>query len=77
MRKGHPIEHNLRRKTYFLAENFGVSNRLSGVGTEDILFQQQELARQISVHCQNYYAVKVMLIESDFLLTVPYLLDNN
>ena len=74
MRKGHPLEYNLTRITYFTAKHIGVSNRPSGAGAEDILFQQQGLARQISIRCQNYYAAKTMLIESDFLLTVPYLL---
>ena len=74
MRKGHPIEHNLTQQTYFAAKHIGVSNRPSGPGAEDILFQQQGLSRQISIRCQNYYAAKAMLIESDFLLTVPYLL---
>jgi DNA-binding transcriptional LysR family regulator len=74
MRKGHPLEYNLTRTTYFTAKHIGVSNRPNGAGAEDISFQQQGLARQISIRCQNYYAAKTMLIESDFLLTVPYLL---
>jgi DNA-binding transcriptional LysR family regulator len=51
-----------------------VSNRPSGAAAEDILFQQQGLSRHISIRCQNYYAAKAMLVESDFLLTVPSLL---
>jgi DNA-binding transcriptional LysR family regulator len=74
MRKGHPLEYNLTRTTYFTAKHIGVSNRPNGAGAEDISFQQQGLARQISIRCQNYYAAKTMLIESDFLLTVPYFL---
>jgi len=74
MRKGHPIENNLTRQSYFAAKHIGVSNRPSGAAAEDILFQQQGHSRQISIRCQNYYAAKAMLIESDFLLTVPYLL---
>jgi len=74
MRKGHPIENNLTRQTYFAAKHIGVSNRPSGAAAEDILFQQQGLSRHISIRCQNYYAAKAMLFESDFLLTVPYLL---
>lgn len=66
MRKGHPIEQDLRRQMYFAAENIGVSNRPSEVGTEDILFQQQGFARHSSVHSENYYAAKVILIESGF-----------
>lgn len=59
---------------YFAAENIGVSNRPSEVGTEDILFQQQGFALHSSVHSENYYAAKVILIESNLLLTEPYLL---
>jgi DNA-binding transcriptional LysR family regulator len=72
MRKGHPLENNLTRQAYFEAKHIGVSNRPSGAAAEDILFQQQGLSRQISIRCQNYYAAKTMLIESDFLLTVPF-----
>jgi len=32
------------------------------------------LSRHISIRFQNYYAANAMLIESDFLLTVPYML---
>lgn len=74
MRKGHPLENSLTQKTYFAAKHIGVSNRPSGAAAEDILFQQQGLSRKITIRCQNYYAAKAMLIESDFLLTVPYLL---
>ena len=74
MRKGHPLENNLTQQTYFGAYHIGVSNRPSGAAGEDILFQQQGLSRQISIRCQNYYAAKAMLIESNFLLTVPSLL---
>lgn len=74
MRKGHPLAHNLTRDGYFAAKHIGVSNRPSGAAAEDILFQQQGLARRISIRCQNYYAAKAMLVESDLLLTVPYLL---
>ena len=74
IRKGHPLENNLTRKIYFEAKHISVSNRPSGAAAEDILFQQQGLSRLISIRCQNYYAAKAMLIESDFLLTVPYML---
>ena len=74
MRKGHPLEHNLTQENYFAAKHIGVSNRPSGDAAEDILFQHQGLSRRISIRCQNYYAAKAMLIESDFLLTVPYML---
>ena len=76
MRKGHSLEDNLTQQTYFAAKHIGVSNRPSGAAAEDILFQQQGLSRNIRIRCQNYYAAKAMLIESDFLLTVPYILGN-
>jgi DNA-binding transcriptional LysR family regulator len=74
IRKGHPIESNLTRQAYFAAKHIGVSNRPSGASAEDLLFQQQGLSRLISIRCQNYYAATAMLIESDLLLTVPYML---
>lgn len=74
MRKGHPLENNLTQASYFAAKHIGVSNRSSGAAVEDILFQQQGLSRQVSIRCQNYYAAKAMLMESDYLLTVPYIL---
>jgi DNA-binding transcriptional LysR family regulator len=76
MRKGHPVENNLTRQAYFGAKHIGVSHRPSGAAVEDLLFQQQGLSRQISIRCQNYYAAKAILIESDFLLTLPYKLGN-
>lgn len=74
MRKSHPLENNLTQKAYFEAKHIGVSNRPSGDAAEDIMFQQQGLSRHISIRCQNYYAAKAMLIESDFILTVPHML---
>lgn len=74
MRKTHPLENNLTQKTYFSAKHIGVSNRSSGDAAEDIMFQQQGLSRNISIRCQNYYAAKAIMIDSDFLLTVPYML---
>jgi DNA-binding transcriptional LysR family regulator len=74
MRKGHPLESNLSQQNYLAAKHISVSNRPSGASVEDILFQQQGLSRQINIRCQNYYAAKAMLLDSDFLLTVPYML---
>lgn len=74
MRKGHPFEKAMTQQDYFSAKHIGVSNRPSGAAAEDILFQQQGLSRNISIRCQNYNAAKAMLIDTDFLLTVPYML---
>lgn len=72
MRKDHPLESQLTQSNYFSAKHIGVSNRPSGAAAEDILFQQQGLSRNIAIRCQNYYAAKAMVVESDYLLTVPY-----
>jgi DNA-binding transcriptional LysR family regulator len=74
MRKGHPFESANTQQNYFSAIHIGVSNRPSGAAAEDILFQQQGLSRNISIRCQNYNAAKAMLIDTEFLLTVPYML---
>ncbi|MFT4995119.1 MAG: DNA-binding transcriptional LysR family regulator [Paraglaciecola sp.] len=71
LRKDHPLGGNLTQATYFSALHIGVSNRPSGAAVEDILFQQQGLARQISIRCQNYAAAKTMVESSDYLLTLP------
>lgn len=71
IRKGHPLANNLNQESYFSAQHIGVSNRPSGAAAEDLLFQQQGLARQISIRCQNYAAAKAMVEESDYLLTLP------
>ncbi|MGS2720732.1 LysR family transcriptional regulator [Paraglaciecola aestuariivivens] len=71
MRQDHPLGHSLTEQAYFAAEHIGVSNRPSGASAEDLLFQQQGLARKIVLRCQNYYAAKSILENSDLLLTVP------
>jgi DNA-binding transcriptional LysR family regulator len=74
MRKGHPLEKTLTTEDYFEAQHIGVSNRPSGAGAEDLLFQQQGLSRRISIRCQNYYAAQVMVADSNLLLTLPFIL---
>jgi hypothetical protein len=56
MRKGHPLEYNLTRTTYFTAKHISVSNRPSGAGAEDISFQQQRLARQTNIRRKLIYS---------------------
>ncbi|WP_340678232.1 LysR family transcriptional regulator [Paraglaciecola sp.] len=70
MRSGHPLANQLTVTNYLAAKHIGVSNRPSGAAVEDILLQQQGLARQISIRCQNFYAAKTIVAESDLLLTV-------
>lgn len=71
LRKGHPLADNLNQANYFSALHIGVSNRPSGAAAEDLLFQQQGLARKIVIRCQNYAAAKAMVEASDYLLTLP------
>ena len=71
LRAGHPLAHPLRVEDYLAARHIGVSNRPSGAAIEDILLQQQGLARQISIRCQNFFAAKAIVEASDLLLTVP------
>jgi DNA-binding transcriptional LysR family regulator len=71
MRKGHPLQGQLDQRHYFSARHIGVSNRSSGAAVEDILFQQQGLARQIGLRCQNYYAATSIVSGCDYLLTLP------
>jgi DNA-binding transcriptional LysR family regulator len=71
LRTGHPLADGLDPQGYFGAQHIGVSNRPSGAAAEDLLFQQQGLARKLSIRCQNYAAAKAMVEESDYLLTLP------
>jgi DNA-binding transcriptional LysR family regulator len=71
LRKGHPLVGNLNQVSYFAALHIGVSNRPSGAAAEDLLFQQQGMARRISIRCQNYAAAKAIVEKSDYLLTLP------
>jgi DNA-binding transcriptional LysR family regulator len=71
MRAQHPLCKNLHQESYFAASHISVSNRPVGPAAEDILFQERGLMRHLSVRCQNYYAAKAVLIDSDLLLTLP------
>lgn len=46
----------------------------SGVTTVDLLFQERDYVRQTSIRCQNYYAAREPLKNSEQLLTLPRLL---
>lgn len=71
MKVSHPLVSKLSAEDYLAAKHIGVSNRPSGAALEDILLQQQGLARQIGIRCQNYYAAKDIVAQSDYLLTMP------
>lgn len=74
MRQGHPLNCTLNAQNYFSARHIGVSNRPSGAVAEDLLFQQQGLARNIGIRCQNYYSASAMVANTDYLLTLPKLI---
>lgn len=67
----HPLVDGLSRSDYFKAQHIAVSHRPSGAAMEDLIFQEQGLARNISVRCQNYYAAKEMVKGTATLLTLP------
>lgn len=71
LRGDHPLTTRLDKINYLAANHIVVSNRPSGAALEDILLQQQGLARRISIRCQHYYAAVAMVAESDLLLTMP------
>ncbi|NND01132.1 MAG: LysR family transcriptional regulator [Gammaproteobacteria bacterium] len=73
MRKGHPLAAGLNRENYLVADHLIVSNRPSGMTVEDILIQDKNLVRQTTIRCQNYFAAKELLKNSDQLLTIPML----
>lgn len=90
LRRGHPLleasntkkqqsetsnsEFSLSAEAYLSATHLNVSNRPSGMTAEDTLFQQQGLARNVTVRCQNYFAAKEIVKTSDQLLTLPRML---
>ena len=71
MRKQHPLTKSMNIKMYFDAKHIGVSNRSSGASVEDLSFQQLGMSRKVVIRCQNYYAAKSMVANSDNLLTLP------
>lgn len=76
MRKGHPLEHGLGKQEYLAAKHMVVSNRPTGTALEDLQLQEKGLVRQIAIRCQNYYAAREMLRDSDVILTMPQSLAN-
>lgn len=74
MRKGHPLSSGLDQKQYLASRHMVVSNRPTGAAMEDLQLQEKGLVRQVAIRCQNYYAAREMLRDSDVLLTLPSLL---
>ena len=71
VRKEHFFTKNNTKEAYLNANHISVSNRASGPSIEDFIFQQQGVIRNISLRCQNFYATRSILMNSDLLLTVP------
>ena len=74
MRDKHPLTKGPTLNEYLAATHLTVSNRPSGMTAEDLFFQERGYVRQVSVRCQNYYAARELLKDSDQLLTLPHLL---
>lgn len=67
-------KNQLSSKDYLSATHLNVSNRPSGMTAEDTLFQERGLARNVTVRCQNHFAAKEIVKNSDQLLTLPRIL---
>lgn len=70
LRRGHPLANKLNKANYLQASHINVSNRPSGMTVEDNIFIRQGLERRSSIRCQNYYAAKEIVKNSDQLLTL-------
>lgn len=67
----HQMRNRLDKAAYMQANHISVSHRTSGPTVEDMMFQEQGLARSIAIRCQNYHAAKAIVKQSDLLLTLP------
>jgi len=74
MRHEHPLAGTLNKKSYLESSHLNVSNRTSGLTIEDTMFQEAGLKRKTTIRCQNHFAAKEILKNSDQLLTTPQLL---
>lgn len=74
MRADHPNVDRLSKDRYLAATHIAVSNRPSGMTAEDTLFQERGVERKSMIRCQNYYAAREIVRNSDQILTVPELL---
>lgn len=72
LRADHPLLNaSLDLGSYLGAGHVMVSARRSGAGIEDLALSEQGLERTVRLRCQEYYAACQVLIETDFLLTLP------
>jgi DNA-binding transcriptional LysR family regulator len=70
IRRQHPLVNCLNKKNYLKATHINVSNRPSGMTVEDSFFLSQGLTRKSTIRCQNYFAAKEIVKNSDQLLTL-------
>ena len=66
-----PLINSLNKQSYIKAEHVAVSSRATGKVIEDIAFLQQGITRKIKIRCQTYQTAKLLLEESNMLLTLP------
>ncbi len=74
MREGHPHMDNLDKEAYLDATHLTVSNRPVGMTAEDRLFSERGVRRKVLLRCQNYFAAREVVRNSDQILTLPRLL---
>ncbi len=74
MRHNHPSSKHLEQEAYLAARHISVSNRPNGMTTEDAFFNNLGLKRESKIRCQNYYAAREIVRNSDHLLTLPKML---
>ncbi len=74
MREHHPDCNDISKEKYLEATHITVSNRPSGMTAEDALFQERGVERKSLIRCQNYFAAREIVRESDQILTLPRLL---
>lgn len=61
----------LTQEEYLSAQHITVSHRATGRVIEDINLQQQSINRQQVLRCQSYQTAKLLLKNSEYLLTIP------
>lgn len=72
--RNNPLLSCLDKQKYIDAEHVAVSSRSTGKVVEDITFLQQGITRKIKIRCQTYQTAKLLLQESNMLLTLPIMM---
>lgn len=70
----HPLVNCLNKQNYINAQHVAVSTRATGKVIEDITFLQQGITREVKVRCQNYQTAKLLIKQSNMLLTLPIMM---